>query len=134
MSFHRWHHAAGGALLALLPLLSGCYEFDKPLGPPEKGALDRALMGHWRCENVPKGPQEKDGKQENTLDLLPFDATQYAAQVRWMEDGAPKDALYRLYSSRVGAQVLLNAQEVKAEPKDWSLVRYRVEGSKLTLW
>lgn len=134
MSFDRCHRVAGGALLSLLPLLSGCYEFEKPLGPPEKGAIDRALVGNWRCQNEPKGLQEKDGKQENTLHFLPFGATQYAVQVRWTEDGAPKDALYRVYSSRVGAHVLLNAQEADTQPKDWSLLRYRIEGPTLTLW
>jgi len=134
MSFDRWQRAAGGVLLALLPLLSGCYEFDKPLGPPEKGTIDRALVGAWRCETEPKGLAEKDGKQESLLRIFPFDATQYVVQMEAKENGVTECAPFRLYSSRVGTHVLLNAQEVKPEPKGWSLVRYRVEGPTLTMW
>lgn len=134
MSFDRWHRAAAGALLSLLPLLSGCYEFDKPLGPPEKGAIDRALLGGWRCEAEQKEPADKDKKEESMLRFLPFDATQYVVQVEGKEDGVTKWMQYRLYSSRVGTHVLLNAQEVKLEPPNWSLLRYRVEGPRLTIW
>jgi len=132
MSFDRWHRVAGGVLLGLLPLLCGCYEFDRPLGPPEKGTIDRALVGTWNCS--PDWPHpDQDGPFP--ISFRAFDATQYIVHLRDIEKGVIQDAFYRVYSTRVGAETLLNARELKpAGPQDkWTYVRYRLAQGKLVL-
>lgn len=40
---------------ALLILAAGCYESATPLGPLERGALDRTLVGSWHCKDSAEG-------------------------------------------------------------------------------
>jgi hypothetical protein len=131
MSEGRRRRVAGSVPLILLPLLCGCYEFDRPLGPPAQGTIDSALVGPWSCV----ASQEKEKKPAMPLAFLAFDDTQY---VIVMTGDKGELGAFRGHSARVGSETLLSVQELKTA-KDpaaaWAFVRYRLEpGPRLHIW
>jgi hypothetical protein len=102
--------AARSALLSLLaPLAAGCYQSSLPLGPPEGGTIDRALVGSWSCVDP------KDATNRAVVTSRPLDRHRH--EVEWRE--APDHVTrYRAYATRVGKEVLLNVQETGAKPTD----------------
>jgi ketosteroid isomerase-like protein len=101
----------------------GCFESATPLGPPDRQPLDRALLGSWSCV-----PPEDDGGERATLEIHPFDDSQYYAT--WTEDGDV--GRYRAYASHFKNALVLNVQD--RHSKDWIFVRYAIDASgSLTL-
>jgi hypothetical protein len=92
-----------------------CYESDEPLGPISKGKIDTSLVGRWFCAPPGQTPDEKA-----TLEIIPFDETQYYAECK-DDTGVSR---YRAYSSAIDRRVLLNVQEL--ERSKWLFVRYEL--------
>jgi hypothetical protein len=124
-----------GRALALVPglllLLGGCFTSRRPLGPREKGTLDDRLLATWTC--IP--PEKEAEGQQATLGVAAFDETQYI--LLWQERKDERPEYYRAYSSRVGAETLLNVKPLGTAVSGgvWSFVRYRVEADgRLRAW
>jgi len=121
----RWTGALGTVLLLLS---SGCFASKRPLGPPKGGAIDERLIATWTCRPPDKEPK---GQEETTMDVAAFDETQYIVEWREKnEDGSlEKPEYYRVYSTRVGAETLLNVKELGTATGggSWSFLRYRIE-------
>src|SRR5215217_4506508 len=91
-------------LLLLLPL-AACYQSALPLGPAERGTIDRALVGAWSCVDP------KDATNRAVVTSVPIDRHRYA--IEWRE--APDHVThYRAFSTLVGKDTLLNVEEVDA--------------------
>ena len=90
-------------VLLLAPLAAACYQSTLPLGPPERGTIDRALVGSWSCVDP------KDATNRAVVTSRPLDAHRYAIEWREEPDHVTR---YRAYSTRVGKEVLLNVEEV----------------------
>ena len=115
-----------GVGLLLLP--AGCYQSDRPLGPPQKGAIDTKLVGTWRCLATGDKPEESAA-----LWVRPFDDTQYVVEWRDPDDVAH----YRAYATSVGGETLLNLRELTSERagEGWEFIRYRLEkDGRLRVW
>lgn len=102
--------AARSALLLLVaPLAAACYQSTLPLGPPERGTIDRALVGSWSCVDP------KDATNRAVVTSVPIDRHTY--DIEWRE--APDHVTrYRAYSTRVGSEVLMNVEEIGATRTD----------------
>ena len=98
-------------VLLLAAALSACYQSALPLGPPERGTIDRALVGSWSCVDP------KDASNRAVVTSVPIDRHRY--DIEWRE--APDHVTrYRAYATRVGQEVLLNVEEVdptRSEPR-----------------
>src|SRR6186713_328047 len=96
--------ATRSALLSLFAsLAAGCYQSTLPLGPPERGTIDRALVGSWSCVDP------KDASNRAVVTSRPLDAHRY--EIEWREE--PDHVThYRAYATRIGSEALLNVEEV----------------------
>jgi hypothetical protein len=106
--------------------LIGCFDSSVPLGPPERGEVDKGLVGAWNCTH-PKDP----GKTAR-LWVIPFDRHQYYAEWRDGDDVSR----YRAYSTRIGSTSLLNVEELtfRLTSAGWIFLRaVRGTGGVLTL-
>lgn len=122
----------GALALSLAVLLGACFASRRPLGPPAKGTLDHRLLATWACR--PPEKIAKDAEQEGTLSVAAFDETQYVVQ--WHEKGSDPE-YYRVYSSRVGGEALLNVKALGTAVGGgvWAFVRYRIEpDGRLRTW
>ncbi len=91
------------ACLLLLVPLAACYQSTVPLGPPERGAIDRALVGSWSCVDP------KDSSNRAVVTSVPIDRHRY--DIEWRE--APDHITrYRAYATPLGTEALLNVEEV----------------------
>ena len=100
-------------VLLLAPLAAACYQSTLPLGPPERGTIDRGAGRHLDV-------RRSEGRDEpRRRHLGPLDAHRYAIEWREEPDHVTR---YRAYATRVGKEVLLNVEEVDATP-DRSAVR-----------
>jgi hypothetical protein len=104
-------------ILLLAAALSGCYQSALPLGPPERGTIDRALVGSWSCVDP------KDATNRAVITSRPLDAHRYAVEWREQPDHVTN---YRAFATRVGADVLLNVEEIGATRTDTRFVFLRV--------
>src|SRR5574339_624940 len=96
------------AALALGTLvLGGCYQSSLPLGPPDRGTIDPALVGTWTCVDP------KDASNTATVTAVAFDAHQYFVEWREAPDHVTR---YRAWSTAIGAGALLNVQEIPDDP------------------
>ena len=103
-------------VLLLAAALSACYQSSLPLGPPERGTIDRALVGSWSCVDP------KDAANRAVVTSRPLDAHRY--DVEWREE--PDHVThYRAFATRVGKEVLLNVEEIGATPTDTRFVFLR---------
>jgi hypothetical protein len=91
------------ALLLLFVPLAACYQSTVPLGPPERGTIDRALVGSWSCVDP------KDASNRAVVTSVPIDRHRYAIEWREAPDHITR---YRAYATTVGKDVLLNVEEV----------------------
>jgi hypothetical protein len=90
-------------LLLIAGLAAGCYQSTVPLGPAERGTIDRALVGSWSCVDP------KDASNRAVVTSVPIDRHRY--DIEWRE--APDHVTrYRAYATPIGAEALLNVQEV----------------------
>ena len=100
-------------------LLSGCYQSAVPLGPPDRGTIDPALVGTWTCVDP------KDASNTATVTSVAFDAHQYFVEWREAPDHVTR---YRAWSTALGAGALLNVQELDREPAGRRVTFLRVRG------
>ena len=110
----------GLILIGVVLSLWGCYESRFPLGSPETGTLDTALLGTWRCV--------QGGEEQNKpflITAMPFDEKQYYVG---LDTEGEKAVHYRAFSAAVKGITLLNLQEL--DPKSatserkWVFIRY----------
>ena len=88
-------------VLLLAVALSACYQSTLPLGPPERGTIDSALVGSWSCVDP------KDATNRAVVTSRPLDAI--ATTIEWREE---PDHVTRYRAYRRGRQeVLLNVEE-----------------------
>lgn len=115
------------ALLLLVAAVSGCYQSPLPLGPPERGTIDRALVGSWSCVDP------KDASNRAVVTSRPLDAHRY--EIEWREE--PDHVThYRAYATRIGSEALLNVEEVGPDRTDRRFVFLRarpVPGGALSM-
>ncbi len=100
----RNRRVAAMALVGMVLSLWGCYESDFPLGSPEAGTIEPAILGSWRCVQG----AEKENKPF-LIAIMPFDEKQYYVG---MDMEGEKAAHYRAFSSAVVGTTLLNVQEM----------------------
>jgi hypothetical protein len=102
-------------LLVLVPL-AGCYQSAVPLGPRDRGTIDRALVGSWSCVD-PKDPSNRAVVTSTPADRHTYD-------IEWRE--APDHVTrYRAYATPLGKEALLNVEEVGAARTDTRFVFLR---------
>ena len=118
---------AGPTLLLLVAALSGCYQSTLPLGPSERGTIDRALVGSWSCVDP------KDATNRAVVTSRALDAHRY--EVEWREE--PDHVThYRAFATRIGSEALLNVEEVGPDRTDRRFVflrARRVPGGGLSM-
>jgi hypothetical protein len=115
---------AGCVTLAVLAI--GCFDSSVPLGPPERGEVDKGLVGTWRCTHP------EDPTKTAKLWVIPFDRHQYYAEWRDGDDVSR----YRAYSTRIGSTSLFNVEELtfRLSSAGWIFLRaVRGTGGGLTL-
>ena len=96
-------------VLLLAAALSACYQSSLPLGPPERGTIDRALVGSWSCVDP------KDATNRAVVTSRALDAHRY--EVEWREE--PDHVThYRAFATRIGSEALLNVEEVGPDRTD----------------
>jgi hypothetical protein len=93
--------AAGVLLLAAV--LPACYQSALPLGPAQRGTIDRALVGSWSCVD----PKDATNRAVDTS--VPIDRHRYEIEWRETPDHVTR---YRAYATPIGAEVLLNVEDV----------------------
>ena len=107
-------------LIGVVLSLWGCYESSFPLGPPEAGNLDAAILGTWRC--VQGGEKET---KSFLITVMPFDERQYYVG---LDIEGEKAIHYRAFSSAIKGTTLLNLQELDPKTvtseRKWIFVRY----------
>jgi hypothetical protein len=118
---------AGPTLLLLVAAVSGCYQSTLPLGPSERGTIDRALVGSWSCVDP------KDATNRAVVTSRALDAHRYG--VEWREE--PDHVThYRAFATRIGSEALLNVEEVGPDRTDRRFVflrARRVPGGGLSM-
>ena len=114
-------------LLLLVAAVSGCYQSTLPLGPSERGTIDRALVGSWSCVDP------KDATNRAVVTSRALDAHRY--EVEWREE--PDHVThYRAFATRIGSEALLNVEEVGPDRTDRRFVflrARRVPGGGLSM-
>jgi hypothetical protein len=103
-------------LLLVAGLTAACYQSAVPLGPPERGTIDRALVGSWSCVDA------KDTSNRAVVTSVPIDRHRY--DIEWRED-ADHVTRYRAYATPIGAEALLNVQEVGTKDPRFVFLRVR---------
>ena len=110
----------GLILISAVLSLWGCYESRFPLGSPETGTLDTALLGTWRCV--------QGGEEQNKpflITAMPFDEKQYYVG---LDTEGEKAVHYRAFSAAVKGITLLSLQELDpksaAAERKWVFIRY----------
>jgi hypothetical protein len=102
--------AVGPAFVLLFVPLAACYQSTVPLGSPERGTIDRALVGSWSCVDP------KDASNRAVVTFVPIDRHRYAIEWREAPDHVTR---YQAYATPVGREALLNVQETgsRADPR-----------------
>ena len=107
-------------LIGVVLSLWGCYESSFPLGSPEAGNIDAAILGTWRCV--------QEGEKENKAFLItamPFDEKQYYVG---LDMEGEKAIHYRAFSAAIKGTTLLNLQELypktATSERKWIFIRY----------
>lgn len=103
-------------LLLIAGLTAGCYQSAVPLGPPERGTIDRALVGSWSCVDP------KNASNRAVVTSVPIDRHRY--DIEWRED-ADHVTRYRAHATPVGGEALLNVQEVGTKDQRYVFLRVR---------
>ena len=106
----------GVACMAVALLGAGCFGSDVPLGPPERGAIDKTLLGTWRCTDPAQSPDKSAA-----LRVIPFDKHQYYAERRESDD----IERYRAYSTPIRGETLLNVEDLSFRMRgpEWVFLR-----------
>jgi hypothetical protein len=100
-------------------VLCACYQSDSPLGPPDRGTIDRGLVGTWTCVDP------KDASNTATVTAVAFDAHQYFVEWREAPDHVTR---YRAWSTPIDGHTLLNVQELDGPPLGRRAAFLRVRG------
>lgn len=99
-------------------VLAACYQSSVPLGPPDRGTIDPAIVGTWNCVDP------KDASNAATVTAVAFDAHQYFVEWREAPDHVTR---YRAWSTAIGAGTLLNVQELDGPPSSRRVTFLKVQ-------
>ena len=107
--------------MAVALLGAGCFGSSIPLGPPERGEIDKTLLGTWRCTDPTQSPDKSA-----TLRVVPFDKHQYYAE--WHEGDDVQR--YRVYSTPIRGERLLNVEDLtfRMRGPEWVFLRAKHGG------
>jgi len=114
-------------VLLIAAALSACYQSALPLGPAERGTIDRALIGSWSCVDP------KDASNRALVTSVPIDRHRY--DIEWREE-PDHITRYRAFATAVGKEVLLNVEEVdptRTDPRFVFLRARPVTGGGLSI-
>jgi len=114
-------------VLLIAAALSACYQSALPLGPAERGTIDRALIGSWSCVDP------KDASNRAIVTSVPIDRHRY--EIEWREE-PDHITRYRAFATAVGKEVLLNVEEVdptRTDPRFVFLRARPVTGGGLSI-
>ena len=111
--------AVGVSLLAGCPLSS-----DRPLSDPATASPDPALVGTWRSV-------DPESAETTLLTILVFNSHEMVAVAPEPDRG--RTSVMRLFTTKVGAETFLNAQDVGSDDSSWFLANYRVEKDTLRM-
>jgi hypothetical protein len=114
-------------VLLIAAALSACYQSALPLGPAERGTIDRALIGSWSCVDP------KDASNRALVTSVPIDRHRY--EIEWREE-PDHITRYRAFATAVGKEVLLNVEEVdptRTDPRFVFLRARPVTGGGLSI-
>jgi hypothetical protein len=116
-------------LVATCLLLTACPESIHPLSDPAAAAHDPALFGVWH------GTFDGD---EVYLHIGPAEhgMTHAVLVEHRAKGGAPKVERYAAFPTQLGKLAMLNVRRIDEPDTDrnYSLMKYRVDRKKLTLW
>ena len=111
--------------VAVVLLLSACFESHTPLGPPGTVARGSSFVGTWQCRTP-----TMESNEIMTITVLPFDEQQLLLELK-ERTGASDIEHYRFYPSEIvdksGPQILWNAQELGFSAKAYSWVFVRIK-------
>ncbi len=119
--------------VAVVLLLSACFESHTPLGPPGTVARGSSFVGTWQCRTP-----TMESNEIMTITALPFDEQQLLLELKesTLVDGVERTGAsdiehYRFYPSEIvdksGPQILWNAQELGFSAKAYSWVFVRIK-------
>ena len=115
--------------VAVVLLLSACFESHTPLGPPGTVARGSSFVGTWQCRTP-----TMESNEIMTITSLPFDEQELkeSTLVDDIEKASASDIeRYRFYPSEIvdksGPQILWNAQELGFSAKAYSWVFVRIK-------
>lgn len=113
------------AALALVALAACVVESTHPLSPPNKAALDKALLGAWVSE-------ERDGDRLKAQ----FEVKSGGVMtITLTGDAKEKQMVFEGHVTRLGALGLLNVRELEdGQASEWMFFRYVVTGDTLEVW
>jgi len=116
---HRRSYATAALLVASTIAIVSCYDFDAPIEPTPKHALDPALLGTWRCLGTDQPP---DAKPANFVVTAARDRVY---SIRFAE-GDEKPEAYEAHASEVKGHTVLNVRDLDPgfPTKPWTFARY----------
>lgn len=89
--------------------------FDQPVAPGAALAVDKNVLGKWKCVNP-------EGEKVETLTVTEQPDRRYRAE---FDEGDDSPTVFVAYAVTSGSERILNAQEfVHGEPRKWTLARY----------
>ena len=102
---------------------------DQPVAPGAALAVDKNVLGKWKCVNP-------EGEKVETLTVTEQPERRYRAE---FDEGDDSPTVFVAYAVTSGSERILNAQEfVHGEARKWTLARYtlhtpnvlRLEGAR----
>jgi hypothetical protein len=112
------------AILSLL-VLAGCpLDSDFPLSDPASAAIDGELVGGW----LAKDPESGESRR---FTFLPFDEHELLGA----SQGEAADSVdaFRAFTTLIEGERFLNVRELGKGSSGWYILRYRIEGGKLSM-
>ena len=121
MSFSR-----GAFALSVALALGGCYESEFALDDKPLVAIDRAVLGTWRCLPIDADADE----QPATMVVAPAGPRTYA--VTWREGEKPPDR-YEVFASMLKGRRMVNIREIpeSGAPRKWVFGHYTLPRPKV---
>lgn len=113
------------ACLLCVLLLAGCpLSSDQPLSDPGEARIDTGLVGAWTMKDPDTGEQR-------VFIFLAFNDHELVGFTP--ADPGPGEDAFRVFTTVIGAETFLNVQELGTNDTGWSLLHYRIDGTRLVL-
>jgi hypothetical protein len=112
--------------IAILVLLSGCFQSHQPLSEASENLRQSTLLGQWRCTS-----ESMEANEFADVTVILFDTQHLLVELRHSSD--PEIERYRVFPTRIKQQQLWNFQELQddAKPGFWLFVRIQQDGATL---